>query len=741
MRISSNGRLYPTRLAVALVIGSAATPLVAQPFPANNVSLHSWLPLSSFTPTPGNGNDCWGYVSASGREYALMGLSNQLAVIEITNPAAPTIVGSISHSDSLWADVKVYGNYCYVSNETGGGIDVVDLSNVDSGTVTLVQRFTGGGASSAHNVALNVDSGYLYLCGANINGGALVAVSLADPANPAIAGSWTASAAYTHDSQIVTYTSGPYAGREIAFCADGGTGFDIVDVTTKSAMFLVARRTYPSLSYCHQGWLSEDRNYFYINDETDGINRTTIFDVSDIDNPVIVGEYSAGVGATDHNQYVLGNFMYEADYHSGLRIFCLDDPLAPLQVGYFDTYPEDNNSGYEGAWSVFPYFPSGNVIISDIDRGFFVVDPSQALTAGSVTFSYPDGRPALLCPDGGTRVRVNIAGSCGATLNAASPQLHYDTGSGFVSVPLEFVAPGEYDAVFPALPCQTQVSYYVSADSNLPSSFTDPAGAPASAYSAVSATDTAISLTETFEAAGAWTVGDPSSPDTATTGIWSRNDPQPTAAQPGDDHTPGAGTMCWVTDYRAGTGVGTYDVDNGKTTLRSPTLDLSMIPDPWIGYWRWYSNTAGSEPNQDIFTVDISSNDGSTWTNAETVGPAGAQTAGGWFYHEFRVTDFVTPNNQIRLRFVAADVAPGSIVEAAIDDFQIFTYKCCLKGDANEDGVVDSFDIQAYTNAFLAQPVFCTTMFCNLDMDSDHVLEEGDDVEGFVNCLLNEVCP
>lgn len=719
----------------------AARPAGAQPFPANNVSLQSWLPLSSFTPMPDNGNGCWGYVSPSGREYALMGLSNQLAVVEITNPASPVIVGSISHSDSLWAEVKAYGTYCYVSNETGGGIDIIDLSAVDSGTVTLVQRFTGGGISTTHDVSVNVESGYLYLSGANINGGAIIALDLADPANPVIAGMWTASSAYSHDAQIVTYTSGPFAGREIAFCCDGGTGFDIVDVTNKSNMFLVARRTYPNLSYCHQGWLSEDRRYFYINDETDGINRTTIFDVSDIENPFFVLDYTAGLGATDHNQYVRGNFIYEAEYRAGLRISCADDPLAPLPVGFFDSYPEDDNSGYNGAWNVFPFFPSGNVIISDIDRGLFVVDPSQALTAGGMTFSYPDGLPALLCPDGGTRVRVNIDASCGATLNTTSPQLHYDTGSGFVAIALEFVSPGEYDAVFPAIACQTQVTYYVSANSTSPSSFTDPAGAPAVSYSVVSATDTAITLTETFEAAGAWTVGDPSSSDTATVGIWSRNDPQPTAAQPGDDHTPGAGTICWVTDYRAGTGVGTYDVDNGKTTLRSPTLDLSTIPDPWIGYWRWYSNTAGSSPNQDVFTVDISSNDGASWTNVETVGPAGAGTAGGWFYHEFPVAELVVPNNQIRLRFVAADVAPGSIIEAAIDDFQIVTYKCCLKGDANEDGEVNAFDIQAFTNAFLAQPVFCTTLFCSLDMDSDHLLEEGDDVEGFVACLLDGACP
>ncbi len=156
----------------------ATQPAAAQ-FTSNNVSQHSWVTLGELGSS--GGNDCWGYVSPSGREYALMGVRAAMVVVEITNPASPVIVGSVAHSDSLWGDMKTYQTYAYVVNETGGGFDIVDLSDVDNGNVTLVQTVTTGGVSSSHNVAIDETSGYLYMCGGNLVGGRLQAWDLADP--------------------------------------------------------------------------------------------------------------------------------------------------------------------------------------------------------------------------------------------------------------------------------------------------------------------------------------------------------------------------------------------------------------------------------------------------------------------------------------------------------------------------------------------------------------------------------
>ncbi len=180
-----------------------------------------------------------------------------------------------------------------------------------------------------------------------------------------------------------------------------------------------------------------------------------------------------------------------------------------------------------------------------------------------------------------------------------------------------------------------------------------------------------------LEVAQGFAVGDVD--DTATTGVWIRVDPVGTDAQPEDDHTSAPGTMCYVTGQGAvGGGLGANDVDGGKTTLFSPALDLAGAGEPWIGYWRWYSNDTGSEPNTDTLMIDISNDGGGSWSNVETVGPTGPGSSGGWFFHSFRVSDVVSPTASVVLRFVASDLGGGSLVEAAVDDLVLVDCASCL---------------------------------------------------------------
>jgi len=158
--------------------------------------------------------------------------------------------------------------------------------------------------------------------------------------------------------------------------------------------------------------------------------------------------------------------------------------------------------------------------------------------------------------------------------------------------------------------------------------------------------------------------------DTATTGIWVQLDPVGTIAQPEDDHTPGSGAICFVTGA-------TSDVGGGRTTLTSPDLDLSGSVDPWVGYWRWFSNSTGGDPSFDKLVIDASSDGGQNWFNVETIGPTGAGTGGGWIYHVFRVADVVPTGNDLRLRFVASDFITATVVEAAIDDIVLIDCASC----------------------------------------------------------------
>lgn len=207
-------------------------------------------------------------------------------------------------------------------------------------------------------------------------------LDMSDPSAPARVATWRAG---VHDAQAVTYESGPYAGREFVFSCSGTEGFDVIDVTDKSNMYVVGSTIYPDMDYCHQGWLSADRRYFYIGDELDELNgrvsqtRTVIIDVSDLSNPTYVGEFTNGTVVTDHNLYWHDGYIYESNNESGLRIFDAGDPLSPTEVGFFDTYPNGQSVGYHGSWSVYPFLPSGTILVSDRESGLFLLDGSEAI--------------------------------------------------------------------------------------------------------------------------------------------------------------------------------------------------------------------------------------------------------------------------------------------------------------------------------------------------------------------------
>lgn len=390
------------------------------------------IPLSTFG--AGAGNDCWGYVSPSGREYAIMGMNNRVGFVEITNPANPVVLTTIPHSSSTWGDIKVYGHYAYAVTEASGtGIQVIDMSQIDTGVVTLVRTITSPGRT--HNLALNAESGYLYTCGSRDGTGTTMCFSLLDPANPVRVGANSMTTNYQHDANVVSYTSGPLAGREIWYGCSENRGVDIYDVTNKNAPFLIKRVVYPTMGYCHQAWLSADRKYLYVDDELDETNaggtlntRSLIFNVEDPANAFYVGTFTSGLPSIDHNQYVVDGFTFQANYQSGLRIFDLTkNPEVPVQIGSFDTFPSSDGAEFNGAWSTYPFFPSGTVIVSDINSGLFILDATEATTrnVSAATMKVP--------------ASVSTTGTLAQVLNSDNTYLEIRPAptEGFVQSPLQ----------------------------------------------------------------------------------------------------------------------------------------------------------------------------------------------------------------------------------------------------------------------------------------------------------------
>ncbi|MFT7462405.1 MAG: hypothetical protein ACI9EF_000745 [Pseudohongiellaceae bacterium] len=315
--------------------------------------------------------------------------------------------------------------------------------------------------------------------------------------------------------------------------------------------------------------------------------------------------------------------------------------------------------------------------------------PSGSTTSGIVEafdtpvlifFDYPAGQPSQLMPGMTTSLDVDVSGLAGDMPVNGTGMLHYQVNGGStVSTAMASTGVNQYEATLPALNCFDSVVYWVSSDSTS-GVVSDPPNAPTGAATAEVFTSIDFLLNHDFEASNGWQGG--VAGDTATTGVWERGDPLGTTAQPEEDLSP-LGTACFFTGQGTDpNSVGENDVDGGFTTLLSPSFDLSGGT-ARVSYWRWYNNTAGSAPNADIFEVDISNNGGGSWVNAETVGPAGPDTSGGWVFHQFEVSDFVTPTSDMQLRFVAADEGSGSIVEAAVDDVQVSRLVCSTSCQTN----------------------------------------------------------
>lgn len=368
-------------------------------FDCNNVDLQAFLPLAAMGASPGERvSDIWGWTDPmSGKEYALVGRTAGAAFVDITNPTDPQFLGMVPANPSGARDLKVYRDHLFFTGDGAGNhglivFNLAHLRDVTDAPVTFEPDARYDGIASAHNLIIDTDAGFAYPVGASGGGqtcgGGLHMVNIQDPLNPTFAGCYTDTEGLiwqgrTHDGQCVIY-EGPdqrYHGREICF-ASNETALRIVDVTDKENPEPLAAATYPGLAYVHQGWLSDDQRFFYLDDELDELvgqtdrTRTLVWDIAELDDPVLVTQYLGPDGATDHNLYVKGNRMYQANYQAGFRLVDVSQPENPVEIGHFDTTPyEGNPPGFNGAWTAFPFFESGTVIVSSMNEGLFVLKP------------------------------------------------------------------------------------------------------------------------------------------------------------------------------------------------------------------------------------------------------------------------------------------------------------------------------------------------------------------------------
>jgi choice-of-anchor B domain-containing protein len=686
------------------VICSVFNPLSAQ----LNLSLLGQLNYSQDL------SDIWGWKNpADGKEYALVGVFDGFSIVDVTNPAAPVQVQFVPGSSSIWRDIKTWDHYAYVTNETGGGLLIVDLANLP-GTINT-WTWTGGplGYSSAHNIFID-ENGVAYVCGSNGSLGTLFLDVATDPTAPVVLGSYTTR--YVHDLFVrgdTMWTGEVYDGI-----------FSVVDVSNKAAPAVMATQATTS-DFTHNIWVSDDATWVVTTDEVSGANIDA-YDVADLSDIQRIDTWRSNPGSDviPHNVFVRGNFLITSYYRDGTTITDATYPDNLIQTGFYDSSPLSGD-GFNGAWGVYPYLPSGNLLTSDIEGGLFVLGPTYVQAAylrGMVTDSVtstplPGAIVSILgSPDA-------ITASTGITGQYASGS--YAAGTYTVSVSLYGYETKEITGITLSTGVETTLNvellpltsfaqagivldsitrqpvpfaqiafsiddtiFYAVADGSGLFSMADLLEGTFTVYSGKwgykTGRKTLINLDgslgvleleinrglyDDFLFDFNWTRN-----GTATSGLWTRAVPIGTSNGPSDsnpyfDVFEDFGEACYVTGNSVGS-VGDNDVDNGRTVLLSPTFNLLPYGDPRIRFHRWFYNGGGSGAPNDSLIIRISNG---TTTAVIDLAVNGDAFESQWRSRDVRVLDFMEPTETMQFTVYTADqVATGHLVEGGLDTWSVY---------------------------------------------------------------------
>tara|TARA_R110000803_G_scaffold190884_1_gene253478 strand:- start:485 stop:3241 length:2757 start_codon:yes stop_codon:yes gene_type:complete len=388
-------------------------------FACNNIDLLAHMPLNAFSSRPNTANDIWGHVDLNtGDEYALIGLRNGVAVVNVTDPENPIEVDTIDGANSTWRDIKVYQYfdssinawqaYAYATIDSPNNhVSIINLNQLPN-SVSLTEN--NQEVRKAHNVYIsNVDHSLnialpgltpsLQLIGSDKFGGAFISYSLKTPSTLTRMSNSYFGSGYTHDGASINITDS----RKDNQCnsqSDSCTIFldfnagamKLWNISDPNNISQLASVSYPNVAYTHSGWGGERQQFVFLHDELDeknfALNTTVrVFSIADLSNPVLVGQWTGPTRAIDHNGFVRGNRYYLSNYERGLTVLDITDPASPVEIGFFDTYTPSDNSGFNGAWGVYPFLPSGNILVSDINSGLYILkDRTQESSQGKISF-------------------------------------------------------------------------------------------------------------------------------------------------------------------------------------------------------------------------------------------------------------------------------------------------------------------------------------------------------------------
>ncbi len=689
--------------------------IISQVFAVNaqlNMSLTGQL---SF---PGHGdiNDIWGYVDGAGNEYALVGTEDGVSIVDLSTPSNPTEVFFSAGPTTIWRDLKVWNDHAYISNESSGGMKIIDLSNLP-GPINAgdVYQYTGSTYpfQSAHDLYID-ENGVCYVMGAdNGAGGAIFLDLTVDPQNPVELGRYNDY--YLHD--------GMARGDTLWGGAINAGFFTVVDVSNKSNPITMQTQNTPN-TFTHNCWISDDGHTLFTTDEVSNAFLGA-YDVSNLSNISELDriQSSPGQNVIVHNTYFINDYIVTSYYRDGVTIHDVCDPTNMVEVGNYDTSPAFSGSGFNGCWGVYPYLPSGLILATDIENGLFVLNPTYtraAKVAGLVTDSVsgaPLDNVQIDIVSTGISTNTNILGNyqtgiaTPGTYNITFSKFGYETKTiNNVNLTSNNCIPSTLNVELKALVSFTLQGQVIEVATSNPipnasvkiwspifttTVLTDAGGnftvpnfiegfykvyvgkwaynslclsnqnlAPANNPHIYQLSD---GYYDDFTFDLGWTVtGNPNSGD------WEKGVPNGTTfngnpSNPGVDSQTDCSDEAYVTGNGGGS-AGSDDIDGGQTILTSPMFDLTGYGDAYIHFERWFYNAGGDGFPNDSLVVELMN--GSTVARVDFA-IDGDPDEGNWAPKGFQVSSIMTPTSTMQMRVRAMDIPSGHISEAGFDKFLV----------------------------------------------------------------------
>ncbi len=676
----------------------------------------SFLGQYDYPGTRGDVSDIWGYVDELGNEYAIVGNETGVSIVNVTNPSNLVEVFYAPGASTIWRDMKTWNDKAYITNEGGNGLMIIDLAPLPGSTALTVTNYTGSTYpfSSAHNLYID-ENGYCYIFGADNGVGGAIILNLNLATNHPNFEAGRYNQYYFHDGVV--------RGDTLWGSAINDGFLAVVDVTTKSAPVTLATKTTPS-NFTHNAWFSDDNQSIYTTDEKSNAYLGA-YDISDINNITELGrvQSSPGMNVIPHNTHFINDYIVTSYYRDGVTVHDVCDPTNMVEVGNYDTSPAFSGNGFNGCWGVYPWLPSGNIIASDIENGLFVLGINyiraqklEGTVTDTITSNPINGVQVSIVSTsatattnviGGYKIGIASTGTYDVTFSKAGYVSKTITGVSLNSVtcdptilnvqlmplvPFTFVVNViNANTLAPVPNAQVRVKntgYDNTVTTNASGTFTFNSFTEAiytitaGKWGYVTNCDDNVTVNgsnanytiaitpgyyDDFSFNFNWTVT-----GTASAGQWERGEPAGTTLG-ADESNPDldVATDCNEEAYVTGNGggnVGDDDVDNGETILTSPVFNLTTYADPYVNYYRWFLNGGGSGGPNDQLVVKL--NNGSTTVTIETV-TAATSGSSSWVGKTIRVSDFITPTNNMRLSVTVNDIPGGHISEGGLDKFEI----------------------------------------------------------------------